>query len=150
MDVVTKEPSPAPSTSASSTKGFKGVVAKARLGRKDDPSLISLNGTDDSRNSVDSLIDRARATRASSTDDGLPAGSRSLSKFMPGRSKKKRKQREDAEQAQQEVESGRGRSVDEQPATSATPKSPLSNNRSQEGIEDDGHDSLISIDSDEP
>jgi len=152
MDPTTKEPSPAPSMSAQSTKGFKGVIAKARLGRKDNSSTTALNGTEDSsdnngvRNSVDSLLDKARGSRGSS-DDGLPPGPSNLSKLIPGRVKRKKKEREEAEQAQREAEDGRGRSIEDQAATAAIPTSPLIRSRST--LEDDGDNSLVTIDSEE-
>ncbi len=154
MDGPNKEMSPAPSVSS---KGFKGVIAKARIGRKDDPSLTSLNGTDDGsersgiRSSVDSLMDRARASRNPSIDEGgIPPGPSSLSKLIPGRVKKKRKQREEAV-LQLETEDGplgRGRSVEDSTATAAVSQPQLSANRSQSSIGGDGTSSLITVDSD--
>lgn len=147
-----KELSPAPSTSAHSTKGLKGVIAKARLARKDDPPTISINGTEDGgersgiRNSMDSLMDKARASTGSSLDDGLPSGPSNLSKLIPGRTKKKRRKREEAEQAQQETEEGRGRSVEDQAATAAAPNS-LAAKRSQSTLGEDGEGSLLTVES---
>lgn len=113
MDGPNKEISPAPSNSALSSKGFKRVIAKARLGRTDDNSTTSLNGSDESerggiRSSVDSLIDRARDSGRPSVDDGLPSGPSNLSKLIPGRVKKKRRKREEAEQLRQQLAEGRG------------------------------------------
>ncbi|KAK4692245.1 hypothetical protein P7C71_g4923, partial [Lecanoromycetidae sp. Uapishka_2] len=131
MDSPNKELSPAPSTSAPSGKGLKGVLKKARLGRRDEVSTVSLNGSDEGvaeqggiRKSVDSLLDRARdSNRASVDETGLPSGPSNLSKLIPGRVKKKRRKREEAEQQQQlEVADGRGRSLDDQTATAAEPR----------------------------
>ena len=152
--------SPAPSTTTES-KGFKGLVAKAKLGRKDAPSNTSLNDSNVSdepseragiRNSVDSLMDKVRDSRGSSLDDGLPSGPSNLSKLIPGRVKKKRRKREEAElQLQQEAADPRGRSADGQTATSAVPTTLSKDNRSQSALgEDDEEDggSLITIESD--
>ena len=153
MDVPAKELSPAPSTAPSTTKGFKGVVAKARLGRNKDESTTSLNGSDESneisgiRHSVDSLIDKARDSRKSSLDeDGLPPGPSKVSKLIPGRAKKKRRKREEAEQLQQELAEGRGRSIADQTATSAEPRKSSKDNRSRSTLGEDGG-SLITVDS---
>lgn len=154
MDAQSKDLSPAPSTSAPSAKGLKGVLKKARLGRKDGPSTTSLNGSDEGnvepgglRKSVDSLLDKARDSNRSSVDDnGLPPGPSNLSKLIPGRIKKKRRKREEAEQLQQELADGRGRSTDDQPATAAVPKV-QSGNKSRSTLGEDG-ESLISVESD--
>lgn len=151
MDGQAKDQSPAPST-AQSTRGIKGIVAKARLGRNKDESTTSLNGSDESseqngvRNSVDSLIDKVRDSRKSSLDDGLPSGPSNLSKLIPGRVKKKRRQREEAEQIQQEQAEGRGRSAEDQRATSAEPRKLSKDNRSRSTLGEDGG-SLITVDS---
>lgn len=153
MDGQAQETSPAPSTSTG-TRGFKGLVAKARLGRdKDrDGSAVSLNGSDDGepsgvRNSVDSLAERVRDSGRSSVDEhGLPSGPSALSKFVPGRAKKKRRKREEAEQQQQEWE-GRGRSVEDQTATAAVPGVLPKDNASRSTLDEDGG-SLITVESD--
>ena len=155
MDVPSKELSPAPSAStAPATKGFKGAVAKARLGRNKDDSTVSLDSSINSsepggiRHSVDSLIDKARDSRKSSLDeDRLPPGPSNLSKLIPGRVKKKRRKREEAEQLQQELAEGRGRSVEDQTATSAEPRKLSKDNRSRSTLGEDGG-SLITVDSD--
>lgn len=159
MENSAKSVSPAPSTSE--PKGFKGLVAKAKLGRKDAQSTTSLNGSSVSdeaseragiRNSVDSLMDKVRDSRGNSIDDGLPPGPSNLSKLIPGRVKKKRKKREEAEQLlQQETADPRGRSADGQTATSALPTTLSGNNRSPSALgEDEEEDggSLITIESD--
>ena len=153
MDRPKNDVSPAPSTSAPSSKGFKGVIAKARLGRKDDASTTSLNGSDESerggiRTSVDSLMDKARDGGRSSVDDGRPSGPSSLSKFIPGRAKKKRRRREEAEQLQQDSAEGRGRgrSADDQPATAAESRTKAGNESRMMPGEDGG--SLLTVESD--
>ena len=160
METSAKSVSPAPSTSE--PKGFKGLVAKAKLGRKDAQSTTSLNGSSVSdeateragiRNSVDSLMDKVRDSRGNSIDeDGLPPGPSNLSKLIPGRVKKKRRKREEAEQQlQQETADLRGRSADGQTATSAAPTAIPGTNESRsvlgEDEEEDGG-SLITIESD--
>ena len=145
-----KELSPAPSASGTPVKGIKSVLAKARLGRKDNPSTASLNGSDESeigglRNSVES-VDKTRDGGRSSVDDGLPAGPSGLSKLIPGRIKKKRKKREEAEQLQQELAEGRGRSADDQTATAAV-SSREAGNESRTTLGDE-NGSLITVESD--
>ena len=154
MDAPSQETSPAPSASAAtSKKGFKGAVAKARLGRNKDESTVSLNGSNEGsesgglRHSVDSLIDKARDSRKPSLDDdGLPPGPSNLSKLIPGRVKKKRRKREEAEQLQQELADNRGRSVEDQTATSAEPRKLSKDNRSRSTLGEDG-ESLITVES---
>ena len=157
MDNSRASTSPAPSTSEQ--KGFKGLVAKAKLGRKDAPSTTSLNGTSafeeanergGLRSSVDSLMDKVRDGRASSVDDGLPSGPSNLSKLIPGRVKKKRRRREEAEQQLQlETADPRGRTAYGEMATSAAAFSGNDGSRSAMG-EDEEEDggSLITIESD--
>ncbi len=154
MDRLAKETSPAPSTSAG-TKRFKGLVAKARLGRdKDrDESTVFLNGSDEGeqgsvRHSVDSLIERVRDGRKTGVEeDGLPSGPSALSKLVPGRIKKKRRKREEAEQQQQQELDGRGRSIGDQTATAAVPRKLSKDNRSRSTLDEDG-DSLLTVESD--
>lgn len=94
------------------------------------------------------MIDKARDSRKSSLeDDKLPRGPSNLSKLVPGRVKKKRRKREEAEQLQQELAEGRGRSVEDQTATSAEPRKLSKDNRSRSTLGEDGG-SLITIDSD--
>ena len=159
MATSAKSVSPAPSTSEQ--KGFKGLVAKAKLGRKEAPSTTSLNGSSISdevseragtRNSVDSSRDKVRDSRGNSLDDGHPSGPSNLSKLIPRRIKKKRRKRDEAEQQlQQETADPRGRSADGQTATSAVPTALPGNNRSRSALgedeEEDG-ESLITIESD--
>ena len=142
-----KEPSPAPSTSS---KGLKGTVAKARIARTGESSGSSLKETENEaerggvRNSVDSLLDRTRGSRQASLDDGLPSGPSNLSKFVPGRVKKKKKKREEAERAQAE-EKRRGRSIEVQRPLGPTAESTDNRSRSTLG---DGEGSLTTHDSD--
>ncbi|KAL6718756.1 hypothetical protein ACLMJK_002990 [Lecanora helva] len=152
MESPAKELSPSPSA-APSTKGFKGVVAKARLGRNKDESTPSLNGSDEGsdpkgiRHSVDSLIDKARDGRKTSVDDeGLPPAPSNFSKLVPGRVKKKRRKREAAEQLQQELAEGRGRSEEDQIATAAESNKVSKDNRSRSTLGEDAG-SLITLDS---
>ena len=161
MDPSAKSVSPAPSTSTSEPKGFKGFVAKAKLGRKDAQSTTSLNSSTVSdeaterggiRNSVDSLMDKVRDGRGDSLDDGLPPGPSNLSKLIPGRVKKKRRKREEAEQQlQQETADLRGRGFDGQTATSAAPTTTSDQNKRRSALEEDEEEdggSLITIESD--
>lgn len=107
-----KESSPAPSE-----RGLKGVIAKAKRSRKDNPSTTSVNGTDNGtdngseghslRNSVDSLVDKALSTRHSSVDDSKSTAGDKLSKLVPARIQKKRRERKEAVQQQYEEERGR-------------------------------------------
>ena len=144
-----QELSPAPSLSPKS--GLKGVVAKARLNSRSDTPAGSIKEDDVNserggvRNSVDSLLERARNTRAGSTEDGLPSGPSNLSKLVPGRVKKKRKKREEAERALKEAEENRGRSAEDQAATGATQITTDNRSRSTLG---DGEGSLTTFDSD--
>ena len=142
---VAKEPSPAPSTAS---KGLKGVMAKARRGRKDDSSTAT--GTDDSgegigqRDSVDSLV---RNSTRTSIDEGQPSGSSKMSKLIPKRIKRKMEQKEEAErQLQAEEEDARGRSVEDSTATSAG-ASGLSAKRSRSTMADDEGNSLLTMES---
>ena len=127
MDAEAKEASPEPST-----RGLKSVLSKARRGGKTNASKVSINGTDNSgsiRSSIDSSQDKLRASRGSSLDDGVSSNNTgSISKLIPNRIQKKRKERKATKQAAQEQEeldaqeqSGRGRSISEQAATAAVP-----------------------------
>ncbi|KAL9101249.1 MAG: hypothetical protein Q9163_003482 [Psora crenata] len=139
-----QETSPAPSASA---KGFKGALSKGRMSRKNESSSASINEGDDFSDRIRNSVDKARSGRAASTDDGLPSGPSKLSKLIPGRIEKKRRKREEAEQAQKDVEDGRGRSVDDQAATSALAKPLTSSSRSRSTL-GDREDSLVALDSD--
>ena len=142
-----KEPSPAPSTAP---KGFKSVMAKARLGRKDDSAVASLPDADDSsdrtgqRSSFDSLTKNGRRT---SLDESQTSGSSKISKLIPKRIKKKMEQKEEAErQLQAEEEEARGRSVEDSAATAAG-GSHLSAQRSGSTLADDEGNSLLTVES---
>ena len=95
-------------------------------------------------------MDKVRDSRGSSLDDGLPPGPSNLSKLIPGRVKKKRRKREEAEQQLQTADP-RGRSADGQTATSAEPTTLFGDDKSRsplgEDEEEDGG-SLITIESD--
>ncbi|KAG8525731.1 uncharacterized protein KY384_000491 [Bacidia gigantensis] len=144
-----QELSPSPSTSS---KGFKGALVKARNNLKNDTAVRSSSQGDYDgerggvRNSVDSLIDRARNSRVSSVDDGLPSGPSNLSKLVPGRTKKKQKRLDEAKQALKEAEGDRGRSADDQTATAAIPQQ-ATENRSRSTL-GEGEGSLSINDSD--
>ena len=144
-----QENSPAPSVSS---KVLKNSITKARISRKSDILASPVNDGGEPnersglRDSVDSLIDRARSTRTGSLDDGLPSGPSNLSKLIPGRVKKKRRKRAEALQAQKEANRVRGRSVEDQAATSALTQ-PLTDNQSRSTL-GDGEGSLTTYDSD--
>ena len=147
------ETSPAPDVLPSptpSSKGFKSVIAKAKLISRDDSPSVVLPDTEDGverngmRNSIDSLV--RRSTR-SSVDDGLPAGPSNMSKLIPGRVKKKKKIREEAERLLREEEKARGRSQGDQIATSATVDQTPTLSKSQSSLSEDEGNSLITIDS---
>lgn len=133
MDSDAKEVSPEPST-----RGLKSVLTKARRGGKANASKVSINGDNSSdshgiRSSIDSGQDRFRVSRGSSLDDGVSVSTSNISKLIPNRIQKKRKERKAAKQAaQDEAEAqqdhGRGRSISEQAATAAAP--PLERSRS--------------------
>lgn len=143
---MARETSPAPSS-----RGLKGLLAKARGSRKDSSSAASVNGTEggsEIRNSVDSLIDKERFSRKSSTDDGAPSTGDKMSKLIPNRIKRRRRKREEAEQQRQDDEQDRGiKSSSSQTATSRDP-SIQTRHKSQSTLDDDGEGSLITLDSD--
>ena len=135
MDDGAKDVSPAPST-----RGLKSVLSKARRGSKKNASKVSVNGPENSdsvRSSIDSSRDRIPITRGSSLEDGLSTNNTgTISKLIPNRIQKKRKERKAAQHAAQEQEDlaaedehGRGRSLSDQAATAAAAlhrsKSPL-------------------------
>lgn len=131
-----------------STRGFKGVLAKARLGGKDTASSPSFfSGTDNNssdshgiRSSVESLqaLERDRASRESSIDDGTTTTkSRTLSKLIPARIKKKLKKQGSLEREEEQGEDreegeqvdGHGNAImDPAPAATSTPVGSSSQN----------------------
>ncbi|KAI4172322.1 MAG: hypothetical protein LQ343_003580 [Gyalolechia ehrenbergii] len=124
MEGDTKEVSPEPST-----RRLKSVLSKARHG-KSNASKVSINDeSSDShgiRSSIDSSMDIFRASRGSSLDDSLSTkNSSAMSKLIPNRIQKKRKERKASKIATKEEEeaedNGRGRSISHQAATAATP-----------------------------
>jgi len=152
MDPVTKETSPAPSS-----KGLKGVLAKARRGLKDNSSTLSVNSTDNSssshggiRSSIDSKVEKlkSRATGESSHNDGDNPGSGGIAKLLPRRSRKKRRAREAPEQDQEEAI--RGRSIGDRRSNGATGDlDPFEiTGENQSPLDDDGGSSLLTYDSD--
>lgn len=151
--------SPTEGSPAQSTRGLKGVLAKARRGGKDTVSSPSFfNGMDNNssdshgiiRSSVESLqaLEKDRASRESSIDDGTTVTkSRTLAKLIPARIKKKLKkqggpERED-EQGEDEHVDGHGNAITD-PAPAATSTAVGSSRQNTVG-----GDSLISYDSDE-
>lgn len=150
--------SPTEASPVQSTRGFKGVLAKARRGGKDTASNPSFfNGMDNNssdshgiiRSSVESLqaLEKDRASRESSIDDGTTmTKSRTLAKLIPARIKKKLKkqggpERED-ELGEDELD-GHGNAITD-PASAATSTAVGSSRQNTVG-----GDSLISYDSDE-
>ncbi|KAL9600700.1 MAG: hypothetical protein Q9219_003030 [cf. Caloplaca sp. 3 TL-2023] len=134
MEGDTKEVSPEPST-----RGLKGVLSKARRGGKNNASKVSINdNSSDShgiRSSIDSAQDRFRASRGSSIDDAFPTKtSTGISKLVPNRIQKKRKERKAAKLSAKEEDEAevdpRGRSISEQAATAAAPTPQSSRSRS--------------------
>lgn len=151
--------SPTEASPVQSTRGFKGVLAKARRGGKDTASSTSFfNGTDNNssdshgiRSSVESLqaLEKDRASKESSIDDGTTTTkSRTLAKLIPARIKKKLKKQGSLEREEEQGEDGEegehmdGHGMDPAPAAASTA---VGSSR-QNAI---GGDSLISYDSDE-
>lgn len=154
MESVTQETSPAPLS-----KGLKSVLRKARHGRKDNASTLSVNGTDNSssshvgiRSSIDSTVEKLKShvTEDSGHNDGDDSGTGRISKLIPGRiRKKRRKAREAAEQEQEEA--NRGRSIGGRPINGDIVDNDVSEatGEGQSPIDDDdGGSSLITYDSD--
>lgn len=153
--------SPTEASPVQSTRGFKGVLAKARRGGKDTaPSPSFFNGTDNSsdshgiRSSVESLqaLEKDRASRESSIDDGTTTTkSRTLAKLIPARIKKKLKRQGSLEREEEQGEDGEEREhmdghgnaiMDPAPASTSTAVGSSRQNTT-------GGDSLMSYDSDE-
>ena len=141
---------PGESSPATSTK-IKNVISKARRGTKDDIATPSISIHDTSsealsttvRSSLDSLGDKARASRQSSLDDG--GGVQKLAKLVPGHKKRvKKRQAALGQQSAEDEGVQRGRSISDQRATSAEP---ISQNPSRTTL-DDGESSLLTVDSD--
>lgn len=131
--------SPTEASPVQSTRGFKGVLAKARRGGKDTASNTSFfNGTDNNssdshgiRSSVESLqaLEKDRASKESSIDDGTTTTkSRTLAKLIPARIKKKLKKQESLEREEEQGEDGEegehmdghGNIMDPAPAAAST------------------------------
>ncbi|KAL8940378.1 MAG: hypothetical protein Q9216_002849 [Gyalolechia sp. 2 TL-2023] len=145
MEGDTKDVSPEPST-----RRLKSVLTKARNGKKN-TSKVSINDeSSDShgiRSSIDSSMDIFRASRGSSLDDSFSTkNSSAMSKLIPNRIQKKRKERKASKIAAKEEEeaedNGRGRSITHQAATAAAPLQ----QRSRSTLADEG--SLMTQDSD--
>lgn len=126
MESATVDISPAPST-----RGFKGVLSKARRGGKDNSSTTSINGTDNSseangiRSSIESIQENARPGQQPGEDGVTTSKPRKLSKIL-GRLKRKKKTHDglddqpgEEEEDDDDVEDdGRGRSISEATTTS--------------------------------
>lgn len=148
--------SPTEASPVQSTRGFKGVLAKARRGGKDTASSPSFfNGTDNNssdshgiRSSVESLqaLEKDRASRESSIDDGTTmTKSRTLAKLIPARIKKKLKKQGGLEREEEQGEDGEeGGNAITDPAPAATSTAVGSSRQNTVS-----GDSLISCDSDE-
>lgn len=156
MESVAQETSPAPSA-----KGLKGVLTKARRGRKDkdNGSTLSVNGTDNSgssshggiRSSIDSAVDKLKSHSAEDTgqkgEDDSEHGR--IGKLLPGRIRKKRRKAPEATEQEKE-EASRGRSIGEKPSNAATGNLGASDAGAdnQSSLDNDGGSSLITYDSD--
>lgn len=154
MDSVTQETSP-----ARSSKGLKSVLRKARAGRKDNASTLSVNGTDNSsssrggiRSSIDSTAGKLKSntTGEASHNDGDDSGNHGINKLIPARiRKKRRKAREAAEQEQEGP--ARGRSFGDTPSNGAMgdhAASDITGESQSTRDDDDDGSSLITYDSD--
>ena len=154
MDSVTQETSP-----ARSSKGLKSVLRKARTGRKDNSSTLSVNGTDNSssslggiRSSIDSTVEKLKShvTEDPAHNNGDDAGLGRISKLIPSRiRKKRRKAREAAEQEQEEA--NRGRTIGDKPINGDLGDNDASETTGEGQSlidDDDGGSSLITYDSD--
>lgn len=171
-----------------SGRGFKAVLAKTRRGAKDTSSTPSIHGTENSsdshaiRSSIESVKEKLRASRESSIGDGTTttSKSRTLSKLIPGRIKKKLKglgvsERDEESERQepgqgeeageksagergQEQDDGRGGSIIDQAATSSSSSADPRNNHhtptgrpaGSESQSTLGDSSLITSDDSEP
>lgn len=153
--------SPTEASPVQSTRGFKGVLAKARRGKDTASSPPFFDGTDNNssdshgiRSSVESLqaLEKDRASRESSIDDGTTmTKSRTLAKLIPARIKKKLKKQGGLEREEEQVEDGEegehvdghgNKITDPAPAASSTAVGSSRQNTV-------GGDSLISYDSDD-
>lgn len=172
MEGAAAEVSPEPAG-----RGLKSILTKARRGEKDPSSRTSIDGTDNSsethgvRSSIDSVRGRIRASRESSIDGGTTTTikSRTLSKLIPARIKKKLKKPEERDEqeegkggeaeertGEQGQDDGRGRRITDQPATSsasapasADPHSPIERRAGSESQSTLGGSSLIPSDDSE-
>lgn len=153
--------SPTEASPVQSTRGFKGVLAKARRGKDTASSTSFFSGTDNNnsdshgiiRSSAESLqiLEKDRASRESSIDDGTTmTKSRTLAKLIPARIKKKLKNQGGQEREEDRGEAEEGEHVDghgnaiTDPTHAAT--SPAVGGSRHNTV---GGDSLISYDSDE-
>lgn len=153
MESAPVDVSPAPST-----RGFKGVLSKARRGGKDNSSTPSINGTETSseangiRSSIESSQENSRAGRQSLEDGASISKPRKLSKMILGRLRRKKPsqdgvgdqqgEEEEEEEADEVDDDRRGRSISEVATTSITLQ-PTTNSRSQSLQDGDGGSSPI-------
>ncbi len=152
MESVATEISP-----TRSTKGLKGVLTKARRGRKDNPATLSINGGDSSsirsgfRSSTDSTVEKLRSQTTEETGhhDGDDLGHSRITKLIPGRLRKKRRKAREGEEQDQE-EATRGRSIGDRPNNGSAGDHEGSDiaGGSQVPLDDDGGSSLLTYDSD--
>ena len=153
MDSVTQETSP-----ARSSKGLKSVLRKARPGRKDNGSTLSVIGTDNSsssrggiRSSIDSTVEKLKShgTDDSNHNDGDDSGTGRISKLIPARIRKKRRKAREATGQEQE-EANRGRSIGDRPVKGDASDHDTTEitGEGQSAEDDDGGSSLITYDSD--
>ena len=152
MESQTQESSPAPSV-----RGIKGVFAKARRGNKDSESLVSVNDSADSRTgrggvrtSIDTALlklkTRANGEGSPEDGDGSSGDTGGISKLLPGH-KKRRRKRLEAQQAEEDAEEPRGRSLGN--GNSKNPTYLGIDNPSQSTLnDDDDGSSLLTYDSD--
>ena len=141
MESAAVDVSPAPST-----RGFKGVLSKARRGGKDNSSTPSINGTDNGseangiRSSIESSQENGRAGRQSLEDGASISKPRKLSKIILRRLRRKKPsqdgegdqqgEEEEEDEADDVDDDRRGRSISEV-ATTSTTLQPTTSSRSQ-------------------
>ncbi|KAI9871895.1 MAG: hypothetical protein M1830_002321, partial [Pleopsidium flavum] len=124
---------------------------------KDNSSTLSVNGTDNSssshggiKSSIDATVEKlkSRATGEQSHNDGDNSGSSGIAKLLPGRSRKKRRTREAANQDQEETI--RGRSIGNRRSNDGIgdPDTFDITRENQSSLDDDGGSSLLTYDSD--
>lgn len=156
METARAETSPAPSAT-----GLKGVLAKARRGRGNNPSTstLSLNGTDSNgtgarsvRSSIDHTVDKIKARVSGEHDDEDRSSPSRIAKLLPGNSKRRRKKKKREAEADEELQHAedlqRGRSITEQSSTGSADLDGTVD-RSRDTLDDDARSSQMTYDSDE-